>query len=126
VRELRLRNLRERVDDVQARNSFSRGRLNDLLTTGGSTDDDNYCYGLMYNTPYTLVIENSIVKGIGRSSMFIFLQQPAPVSTQVDTSLKVYQHAGGKRATRRYKKRAGTRRQKKRRGTHRKRKNTTR
>jgi hypothetical protein len=32
---------------------------------------------------------------------------------------------GGKRGTRRYKKRAGTRRQKKRRGTHRKRKNTT-
>jgi hypothetical protein len=32
---------------------------------------------------------------------------------------------GGKRRTRRYKKRAGTRRQKKRRGTHRKRKNTT-
>ena len=34
--------------------------------------------------------------------------------------------SGGKRRTRRYKKRAGTRRQKKRRGTHRKRKNTTR
>jgi hypothetical protein len=33
--------------------------------------------------------------------------------------------SGGKRRTRRYKKRAGTRRQKKRRGTHRKRKNTT-
>ena len=126
VQEIRLRKLRERVDAAQAITSDSRRRLNELTKTGGSTDDDIYCYGLMYNTPYTLVIENSIVKGIGRSSMFIFLQQPAPVSTQVDTRLTLDQRVGGKRATRRYKKRAGTRRQKKRRGTHRKRKNTTR
>jgi hypothetical protein len=127
--------LRARIANVDGINRGSRERIERIaelqasaneLRIGGSTDDDNYCYGLMNNTPYTLVIENSIVKGIGRSSMFIFLQQPAPVSTQVDTTLTLDQRLGGKRATRRYKKRAGTRRQKKRRGTHRKRKNTTR
>jgi len=47
---------------------------------------------------------------------------PATVA-RMNSPLRV---GGGKRRTRRYKKRAGTRRQKKRRGTHRKRKNTTR
>jgi hypothetical protein len=125
-----LESLRQRLDKVNAQNIISRERLHQLQAPssriGGSPDDDTYCYSLMYNTPYTFVIENSIVKGIGWSSMFTFLQQPAYVTEQVDTTLTAAQRVGGKGRTRRYKKQAGTRRQKKRRGTHRKQKNTTR
>ena len=79
---------------------------------------------------YMLTIENSIVKGIGSSYMFMFPQQSSPVASSGSVSITsgsaVQSTAGGKRRTRRYKKRTGTRRQNKRRGTHRKRKNTTR
>jgi hypothetical protein len=100
------------------------------IRVGGSTNDDKYCLEVMRKKTYASVIDKSIVKGIGQSSMFTFLQ-PAPETTQKpDTSSDPEPDpllmAGGNRSTRRYKKRRGTRRQQKRKGTHRKRKNTTR
>jgi hypothetical protein len=97
-----------------------------VTRVGGSTNDDKYCLEVMRKSSYRSVIDKSIVKGIGQSSMFTFLP-PAPETTQqADTSSESDLRIGGKRATRRYKKRRGTRRQQKRKGTHRKRKNTTR
>jgi len=99
-----------------------------VSVVGGSTNDDIYCLKVMRKSSYRSVIDKSIVKGIGQSSMFTFLP-PAPETTQqADTSSEPDPEltVGGNRSTRRYKKRRGTRRQQKRKGTHRKRKNTTR
>jgi hypothetical protein len=83
-------------------------------------------------TNYPLALNKYITNGIGKSIMFQFnVPKSVPEATSSSSSLisRILPFSrnakGGKRGTRRYKKRAGTRRQKKRRGTHRKRKNTT-
>jgi hypothetical protein len=82
------------------------------------------------NGNYTLALDKYITSGIGKSIMFQFnvpkpVDEAKPKSSSIISGLFSRKAKGGKRGTRRYKKRAGTRRQKKRRGTHRKRKNTT-
>ena len=84
------------------------------------------------NGNYTLALNKYITSGIGKSIMFQFnvpksVDEVKPKSSSIISGLNLFSRKakGGKRGTRRYKKRAGTRRQKKRRGTHRKRKNTT-
>jgi len=82
------------------------------------------------NGNYTLALNKYITSGIGKSIMFQFnvpksVDEVKPKSSSIISGLFSRKAKGGKRGTRRYKKRAGTRRQKKRRGTHRKRKNTT-
>jgi hypothetical protein len=81
---------------------------------------------------YSLALNKYITSGIGKSIMFQFnvpkpVTEAKPKSSSLIPGLSLFSRkaTGGKRGTRRYKKRAGTRRQKKRRGTHRKRKNTT-
>jgi hypothetical protein len=86
--------------------------------------------GMISEVNYPLALNKYITSGIGKSIMFQF-NVPKSVATSTSSSssiisrLNPFSRKGGKRGTRRYKKRAGTRRQKKRRGTHRKRKNTT-
>jgi hypothetical protein len=84
------------------------------------------------NGNYSLALNKYITSGIGKSIMFQFnvpkpVAEAKPKSSSLIPGLSLFSRkaTGGKRGTRRYKKRAGTRRQKKRRGTHRKRKNTT-
>ena len=84
------------------------------------------------NRNYTLALNKYITSGIGKSIMFQFnvpksVAEVKPKSSSLISRIMPFSRnaKGGKRGTRRYKKRAGTRRQKKRRGTHRKRKNTT-
>jgi hypothetical protein len=84
------------------------------------------------NRNYPLALAKYITNGIGKSIMFQFnvpkavaVAEAKPKSSSIISGLFSRKATGGKRGTRRYKKRAGTRRQKKRRGTHRKRKNTT-
>ena len=79
---------------------------------------------------YQLALNKYITSGIGKSIMFQFnvpkpVDETKPKSSSLIPGLNLFSRKGGKRGTRRYKKRAGTHRQKKRRGTHRKRKNTT-
>jgi hypothetical protein len=79
---------------------------------------------------YPLALNKYITSGIGKSIMFQFnVPKSVAVAEAKPKSLisriLPLSRKGGKRGTRRYKKRAGTRRQKKHRGTHRKRKNTT-
>jgi hypothetical protein len=88
--------------------------------------------GTITEVNYPLALNKYITSGIGKSIMFQF-NVPKSAVTSTSSSSSIISRLnpfsrnakGGKRGTRRYKKRAGTRRQKKRRGTHRKRKNTT-
>jgi hypothetical protein len=107
--------------------------LNENLYFGKMLDDIYYVLitNDNVNRNYPLALAKYITNGIGKSIMFQFNVPKDVAEAKPKSIISGFNNlfsrkaGGGKRGTRRYKKRAGTRRQKKRRGTHRKRKNTT-